>query len=330
MRLLTFNVEGFQTLQLNHKLDPENIINELVERTHADIVAIQEDLAGRPIHDFLKSSCARANTKKAGSWFYMHVTFCDGEQYLTGLGAMRNSLFVKKNTGWSIRRHTLDTLDITSRCSVPRCATTMIVNGYTISNVHLCGGRFDDQNFQTFLYVKKNELEVLIDKVNPDILVGDFNGELTKDKAKSTLSKYDIYQRANKEQKEKFLTYYMSCHEYLKAVGYEPAYYESQVKKTSVYGGVPDWVYIKKGLGIIVRRVDVIDTTHKHVLQTHDIREKRACGRVLVTITYRIRFENCMTYRCCDITRESCLRCSSRYTTSYPYRRLYLSVCVYP
>ena len=44
--------------------------------------------------------------------------------------------------------------------------------------------------------------------------------------------------------------------------GYVAAYTETQVGPTSTYGGVPDWIYLRRGLGAVVERVEVVPALH--------------------------------------------------------------------
>ena len=55
---------------------------------------------------------------------------------------------------------------------------TNVVNfdGIIIANVHLCGGRYDDVHYKTFLTEKADSIKHLLGH-DPVIIVGDFNGD---------------------------------------------------------------------------------------------------------------------------------------------------------
>ncbi|CAF0732678.1 unnamed protein product [Didymodactylos carnosus] len=108
--------------------------------------------------------------------------------------------------------------------------------------------RFDDVKYLNLINVRKNELKLLVDKYHPDLIVGDFNAETDVNFSKNILKNYDIYKNATQSKREKqFLDYYMSASNYLKSLNFKPAYTEQQVKQTSVFGGVPDWIWTKVG-----------------------------------------------------------------------------------
>ena len=71
-------------------------------------------------------------------------------------------------------------------------------NGIVIANVHLCGGRYDDQYYKDYMTTKVDSMKVVL-SYGPNIVVGDFNGDLTSP------HNYPLYQGLNHKDREDFM-----------------------------------------------------------------------------------------------------------------------------
>lgn len=115
--------------------------------------------------------------------------------------------------------------------------------------------------------MKEDALRRLLDSRRPpDIIVGDFNGERSPKRARKTLATHPVFQQLrSKQDQTAFLQYYRRCHQMLGQRGYVPAYRDTSLV-TSRYGGLPDWVYVRRGLGATVQSVKVVpaDTCSDH------------------------------------------------------------------
>ena len=237
LRIMTFNVQAYRSAR---KTDAKCLMPTILQR--ADIVALQEDL---PV------------PKAPYPSTHAVVASCRAEK--TPAGHLMNKILVAKRF-----RPTVEALavkvNVTAGCTVPRCATCIRVDGrIVIANVHLCGGRFDDPHYKRLQNTKALALQNLLDAVHPDIIVGDFNGEQSTDAATKTLQNYPLFRNLKPTEKVEFLQYFQSAHRLLEQSGYEPAFIEAGLQPTNKFGGVSDWVYIRRSLKATVRSVTVIN-----------------------------------------------------------------------
>ena len=217
---------------------------------NADVVCIQEDLY--------------SNNKKLNG--YTKIVKCKAEKY--GNDFLSNSIFVKNEFANKISYNKL--CDITYKNSV-RCSSLINIFGVTIANVHLTGGRYDDKKYEKYEKARMRQLEKLVTKYNPDVIVGDFNSESVKEELKKSLRNYDLYNNLDEKHKKQYIKYSLSGHNYLLNKRYTKAYKEKRVRPTSIYGGVPDWFYYKNEvLNIVnVSLLSFMDVTdHNGILVT--------------------------------------------------------------
>ena len=144
---------------------------------------------------------------------------------------------------------------------MPRCAASVRFRGLVVSCVHLCGGRFDDRDYARLLDAKYDALRRLVEGVRPDVIVGDFNAERSDARMRRSLQGYPWYRSLAASERARFRRYYRACHRYLEEIGeYEPAYDDADpaFRTSELSGGVPDWVYVRRGLRPRVRGVRVL------------------------------------------------------------------------
>ncbi len=223
--------------------DPK-FFEKLVNSEQVDIVCLQEDTI--EVSPF---------TKPFEGWFGSpwYKVQCNTQQTIQDGGktlTLANTMYLK------LISSTFDSfkMDITESCPTNRCANFVKTNdGLKLANVHLCGGKFDDQKIQNSMNSKEEALRSIVNEWDPNVIVGDFNGQPIDEQARRILSKYDPYSRAaNKSQFEK---YWSGGHDFLTRNGYLP--FTNNIEQTSKYGGMPDWVYVK---GVNVSQYWILDT----------------------------------------------------------------------
>jgi len=116
-----------------------------------------------------------------------------------------------------------------------------------IANVHLAGGRCDDWYFEPG--TRRDFMQALIKKEDPDIIMGDFNGsplaiqgQLLKKSPCATrnLEHYQPYAA----DPVRFLAWKAESFEILDKAGYVAT--SDEFRETSIYGDMVDWIFVKK------------------------------------------------------------------------------------
>lgn len=226
---MTLNVKGFEISSVLR-------VSRFIEIVDADVVCIQEDLP--------------KNSWKPLRGLYYIASRCMAKP-------IANTILVKR-----IHRYKTNKIPYTALggCTTKRCFCSILFDDIVISNVHLCGGRFDDALYNDNIMSKHKQLKAMVKRVNPDIVAGDFNSECDERSALKTLSRYPMYTELSRANKHKFIRYYMSGHIYLQKNRYVPV---KNRQKTSIFGGTPDWVYIKHGTRAIAKVINTIKAPNK-------------------------------------------------------------------
>lgn len=225
--VMSFNIQAFITSKQRQS------VAQFIQNTNADVVCIQEDTADN-------------------KWPELSDRYYVAAQCTTAENLSNTILVQTKHKITDARSY-----DITRSCRTSRCGCSVNFYGHVITNVHLCGGRFDDRYYMTMTQSKAEELDFMVVAVNPDIVVGDFNAEHTPELAVRTLAKHPVYKNLSMADQATYLRYYISGHDYLKSHGYVPVIANENVS-TSTYGGRPDWIYTRPNKYRISERV--IDT----------------------------------------------------------------------
>ena len=231
LKILSLNLQYYK-YRVKFKLGKK--IADYVKKIDPDVVCFQEDIYEHEL-------------KIDG---YSIVSLCKAQKMLDIPKfklTMANKIYVKKDTIFMSSDATDISFDTTiSKKIKPRCASMSIIEGISIANVHLTGGRFEDVLFRELTETKTKQIKKLIDKHNPDIILGDFNGP---NKDFSSLDKHPKYKDLDDSDKELYREYLSNVHKYLDKTKYVPIYTEKSLGKvTSKYGGVVDWFYIKSSL----------------------------------------------------------------------------------
>ena len=81
-----------------------------------------------------------------------------------------------------------------------------------LANVHLCGGRFIDPHYRRWGLpdVRAKSLQSLVQAVDPDLIVGDFNSERTRTAAQRSLARHPVFRGLTARARDEFLQYYLS------------------------------------------------------------------------------------------------------------------------
>lgn len=261
IRILTFNVQCYERASLAQ-------IVAFIEKSNADIVCLQEHV-----------SSVQLPSKK-----YSLTSLCTAEQKERQAEQMyvSNAIFVSKDYLKRAKKVSADAFQFAKKRSgdVERCAAIFCFDGICVATVHLTGGRNDDKQFRTLATEKAEQVEALVRAAAPDVIVGDFNAESCEAEALRTLSTYPLYLSLPDVDKELFLNYYLAGHKRLQTMGYLTALSELATRPTSIYGGVPDWVYTRKdGSARVIgyERLDAITpnlSDHNALLVTVEIGKK--------------------------------------------------------
>ncbi|CAF0751491.1 unnamed protein product [Rotaria sp. Silwood1] len=226
---MTFNVQFYKTSKT-----PTKIAKFLLNH-QPDVVCLQENIQ---YHNWTKAKFAPLNL----SSYYILGAECEADKHHHS--HLSNMVYVHRKHLKHVQ--TLYSVNLIILNETQRCAGSIQLYDTKISNVHLCGGRYDDQIYDRLQEHKHLQLERLIKTHNPDIIMGDFNSEDSDEAAMKQLDQYPFYKTLNKTNKELFVHYYMSGARYLRdQTTYVPAYNESSIGVTSAFGGTPDWIYVK-------------------------------------------------------------------------------------
>lgn len=268
--LLCWNVQGYNAATAES-------VARFIAAQNADIVCLQEDIADVDIEleRYITVAACRGEPVPA-SWVRRARTGSlesddnddddadDDDDDDDDDSFLANTIIVKTE----LQKIAIgDNVGIGEACTTERCAAVLHLRGLVIANVHLCGGRSDDKDFRSLANEKANEIAKVVERFAPHLIVGDFNGERNRIEAETTLRDYPAYRDLSVVEREQFMTYYLSAHRWLTAHGYEPAFTEAAVRPTSAFGGVPDWVYVRRDSGIVVqsvRRIDAIPELSDH------------------------------------------------------------------
>ena len=228
LSILTFNVHGERDASIEQ-------ISQFISDIDADIVCLQEHF-----------SC---NELKLTAYVLMSIGYAESAEIKPDLpGYLSNAIYVKvellKEQKTDVARSNI-LFQAESDKSVPRSACVIFIEGITIANIHQTGGCGDDFIYKDLKNTKANQILRLIHAFQPDIIVGDLNAEENEQNAREQMKTYRFYQTLSTKDRELFLEYYLSGHRILQSFGYEPIYQTDEVKPTSVFGGVPDWMYYK-------------------------------------------------------------------------------------
>lgn len=255
LTILSFNVQTYETALADIQTADEKLrkLADIIERGNTDVVALQEDLSPTPTTFIVPS--------------YERVVVSYAEQYLPENRFMVNSWLVKKdkeqNLSTVLHNRDVAKIQITEKSRTPRSAACIEFNTGTrniiLCNVHINGGRWDDKDFRTTLHQKEDQLKGLLRRILPDIIVGDFNGGPDRVRADHDLKSLPLYKDLSDYEKTLYLDYHVMAHALLREYDYVPAYSEPEVKKTSKYGVVTDWVYVHRSLPVTDVKVEVID-----------------------------------------------------------------------
>lgn len=228
LKILTLNVNAFRSCHTTAKY--RQFIKK-IESLDADIICLQENrnsIQGNPFNGYHLASFCRTNQD------------------------IENTIFVKKRLSYTDNY----CLDITNGAPVQRCVSFVKLYGGTrIANVHLCGGRFDDKDYQALPNVKADEISHVISQ-QPDFIIGDFNSESNGYDALTSLTRYPLFDKLHLGRKLLFFKYYTSHHQVIEKHGYQSIPLKSP---TSIYGGKPDNIYYKADLWTL-GSVSIIDT----------------------------------------------------------------------
>ena len=239
--ITTFNVRCYQNASPSE-------ISFFLESVNADVVCLQEHVSTifLPTKKYILATQCKAEKLSKAFANLDHIENDDVENDVY----MCNAIYVKKSflqrNYWRLQTDgvVFPHYNLESIGSV-RCATIVDVGGIRIANMHLSGGRDDDRFYKALAQEKAEQIKEVVKKWQPDIILGDLNAESSEHEARMTLMRYNLYRNLQPFEKEEFLKFYLCGHKALESLGYKTVQTEQQVRPTSVYGGVPDWIYVK-------------------------------------------------------------------------------------
>merc|ERR1711881_534524 len=125
---------------------------------------------------------------------------------------------------------------------------------------------FEDVNFMNFAKHRSSELNKLVEKFHPDIIMGDFNAIHPTTADPDFLRSFKNYPQSSPygnmdhEQQKLFRDYMKNGHNALERLGYTKAYSANIVGKTSKFHDLAiDWCYYKPDGKISVKGMEKID-----------------------------------------------------------------------
>lgn len=259
LSILTLNVQHYKVISgLYQEVDDNEehtyqAFGERILKEMPDVVCLQEDVYPRPYSLGLESA-------------YTEVVHCLAEAFVPDPSRLANTILVRKSRALVVTGS--GTLALDNGGGVDRCVAYAVVNDVKIANTHLQGGRFEDVEYASLQTVKSREVVQIIRELKPDVIVGDFNGG-KPETAERTLRDHPVYRSLSVEAKEQFVTYYAGVHTTLRTLGYASAYEEEDVKTTSIFGGVPDWIYVNPKVVVVQGGPTVLSDVLRDQLSDH-------------------------------------------------------------
>ncbi|MEM7173999.1 MAG: endonuclease/exonuclease/phosphatase family protein [Bacteroidota bacterium] len=128
----------------------------------------------------------------------------------------------------------------------------------TFANVHLTGGSYEDQYYQhdEVQTLPEKQIIKILQTYNPIVIIGDFNAD--KHYTDEDLATIPYWQDKAQDHpaRKKLKNYLMNRHSILAQKGYKTL---DTIKKTSRYGGKPDFIYYKTN-AVILKNEKKINT----------------------------------------------------------------------
>ena len=142
------------------------------------------------------------------------------------------------------------------------CVVQLPTLGLVFANVHLFGGRYDDQKWADHQQARGAQMQAIVQKYKPSIVLGDFNADdhYPADIDTGSYWKAKLGTK-NPQTLQKFLT---GVHTYLAGTGYKSVIDRSQIATTTPFGVVSDWIYQASDLGYTVQEWGIIPAINKN------------------------------------------------------------------
>lgn len=243
LKVLSINVEYYTKITKNKNY---RVFDDIIKDLDPDILLLQEDIDG----DFPDPSV------------WIRMASCESHEGPIRGQKLRNSVLVKDINSHITSHIKSAKLDTTSTAfdgqynSSVRCYSSLKYNNISIASVHLYGGRFDDEMYETYSDIRDRQISALI---GIDIIGGDFNSNADVNKVPH---KHPIYKSLKTDiERQVFQNYFISGHKPLLDKGYLPVPVNSP---TDMYGGNPDAIYYN-GIKLKLISSEVIDFISKNL-----------------------------------------------------------------
>ena len=236
LKILSLNVEFHTNMYKKFKASPDALsaLSKVIKSTDSDVICLQEDV----VKDDLTLTEWLGNKSPK----YNLVNQCLSHPVAAGVGSfLSNSIYALDglNVDHSMDEGFSKIENITSNSLADkRCAVFALIEGVLIANVHLTGGRYDDQNYSKLGEIKRDQLQKVL-AADPDIILGDFNGDLI---LADQLDSYSAYSSLTPSNQDEFRKYWIAGHKLLSDTGYVRVPF---IEETSVFGVRSDHIYYK-------------------------------------------------------------------------------------
>ena len=133
-----------------------NDIGQIILKYMPDVMCLQEDVSPRPFSLNI-------------GMFYNEIISCEAQKidWIDSVNYMTNTIFVRNDKNLSVKTYRQCILP--DGGFAPRCAVSVNVDGITISNTHLQGGRYVDEKYKSMMNLKSEEMTDIIDKLKPEM-----------------------------------------------------------------------------------------------------------------------------------------------------------------
>lgn len=271
LNIATFNIMFYNLLKLNNQIicnsrniniGKINLIKETLNKHNIDILCVQEDILLNP--EYFDRTGNNVSPLEIYLDNYIRVTSCIAEQINNEL-FLHNSIYLKKNNISILdsKNYNVQPSIKGNYLSIPRCVSIVEINinkkPIKIANIHLSGGKFEDQKYYLNLNNKDIQMSSIIDNYHPDIVTGDFNGSIDMDFFPYN---YDFFKSLKtNEEKINFIRFFQGGHLPLIFNNYIS---DSSKNFTTPYNNKVDYIYYKKPNITILNEV-TIDFITNHV-----------------------------------------------------------------
>lgn len=181
-------------------------------------------------------------------------------------------IFLKKDSVW--KQEYITQFNTNFSYTIRTCKIIYLKNSITnkiikLANVHLCGGRFDENNkigkmllgsIQDIQKRKNEVLEKLVNEHSIDIIAGDFNSDLVCYLQNDLQPQHlNYFKKISPETSiQNFKEWNVAPYKYLELNNYTLGINKSNIIQTSIFNTHPDSIWFKNGVQTDYKYIDLI------------------------------------------------------------------------